>query len=162
MNRRWIFIPAIGSVVLAAGLVGCQHKPPRSPKILGSQRPLGNVQAPPVGVRTPIAVPSAPVATPTPVVPVVPVTPAVPMEAPPPALVVPAQPAPPAAVAAPPAVVAPPNTGEYRVPVPRPVIPDSSTPEPTPSGSEPGPDPFLGVPGKQRLQVDEPGAAGVR
>lgn len=48
-------------------IAGCHSAPPRRPAILNSHTPPGAPQAPPLGGRTPIAVPTAPVGAAAPV-----------------------------------------------------------------------------------------------
>jgi hypothetical protein len=56
------------ALVALTMVAGCKAPPPRSPKILGSTRAPAGMQAPPINNRTPVLVPTAPVASPRPVV----------------------------------------------------------------------------------------------
>lgn len=169
MYDKWMMRIAVGLTV-ATATIGCQCKPTRSPKILGSVRSPGNLQAPPLNSRTPIAVPTAPVGTPVPAV-------AVPLVPAQPAVAVPAQPVVPAVPAPAVAVPAQPLPGG----VPTPVVPQNSTQEPsqyrppvqpavpTPdtSGSTnkkpPGNDPFFGDTKEIKpLDAGEPGESGIK
>jgi len=158
-------------LVLAVAAAGCHSKPPRSPRILGSHRPAGDLQAPPVNSRTPIAVPSAPVATPAPAVPVVPAVPAQPVFAAPPQPVG-VVPTPPAVGVAPTPQASPPiptptvpqnSAQEYRPPAAPPPALEAPRQSENPNANRPGNDPFFGDDRELKpLDVGEPGKSGVR
>ncbi len=68
-TRRTGWLVLVGAIVAPMFLVGCKAPPPRSPKILGSMRPPVGMQAPPVNSKTPVLVPTAPLAQARPVAP---------------------------------------------------------------------------------------------
>jgi hypothetical protein len=121
MITQWTRGLLFGAVLAAPMVVvGCKAPPPRSPKILGSMRPPVGMQAPPVNSKTPVLVPTAPLASARPAVPAyaVPAQPAVavPVQ---PAVPVPGQPGvalPPQPASAPPVAAGPAPAASYGPP----------------------------------------------
>jgi hypothetical protein len=119
--RRTGWLVLAGAIVAPMFIVGCKAPPPRSPKILGSMRPPVGMQAPPVNSKTPVLVPTAPLAQARPVAPAyaVPAQTAVPVQTG--AVAVPVQPG---NIAQPSGAIAVPPQGN----VPQMVVPQQSLP----------------------------------
>jgi hypothetical protein len=120
MSQRPDLLRALSALLVTSLFIaGCKAPPPRAPKILGSTRAPSGMQAPPLNSRTPVLVPTAPVASPRPAIAAysvaAPTAIAVPAQAG--AVAVPVQPGAVAVQAQPGAVAVPTQPGPAAVPI---------------------------------------------